>query len=145
MILPMLFKRSSLSAVLIKPRATEWAVVKPKLLREYTRSLLSRYPALIGPCFFFTFSHIFISNNSHSRPAPGQPRRSLSQDSGAPPMTVTEKAKAAHRKPPTKRGSSHADVIDRLDFSGVGPSMYHSSRSRFPHLFITVAIPSVPP
>ena len=41
--------------------------------------------------------------------------------------------------------ANYVEVIDRLDFSGVGPSMYHSSRSRFPHLFITVAIPSVPP
>ncbi|KAK7694751.1 hypothetical protein QCA50_001939 [Cerrena zonata] len=63
--------------------------------------------------------------SSNSRSAPGQPRRSLSQDSGVPPMTTSDKAKAAHRKPPTKRGSSHADVIDRLDFSGVGPMFHH--------------------
>lgn len=33
-----------------------------------------------------------------------------------------EKSKAAGKRLPTKKGSSHADVIDRLDFSGVGPS-----------------------
>ena len=34
---------------------------------------------------------------------------------------TVEKAKAGKRVP-TKKGSSHADVIDRMDFSGVGPS-----------------------
>ncbi|THH00954.1 hypothetical protein EW026_g1662 [Hermanssonia centrifuga] len=50
-------------------------------------------------------------------------RRSLSQDSVRANTTV-EKAKATTRKP-AKKGSSHADVIDRLDFSGVGPMFHH--------------------
>ncbi|THV07714.1 Pal1-domain-containing protein [Dendrothele bispora CBS 962.96] len=42
--------------------------------------------------------------------------RSHSQDSGTPP-----------RPPPKsrKKGSQHADVIDRLDFTGVGPMFHH--------------------
>ncbi|CAL1695629.1 unnamed protein product [Somion occarium] len=62
---------------------------------------------------------------SSSRPVPGPPRRSLSQDSAAPVNNTVDKAKSATRKPPAKKGSSHADVIDRLDFSGVGPMFHH--------------------
>lgn len=47
-------------------------------------------------------------------------RRSHSDDSVRQAAAV-EKAKAAGRKP-AKKGSTHADVIDRLDFTGVGPS-----------------------
>lgn len=32
-------------------------------------------------------------------------------------------------RPKAKKGSSHADVIDRLDFSGVGPSTSPPHRS----------------
>ena len=46
------------------------------------------------------------------------PRRSLSQDS-TPVPPVPEKSKS---KRSGKKGSTHADVIDRLDFTGVGPS-----------------------
>lgn len=49
-------------------------------------------------------------------------RRSLSQDSVLRAAQTVEKAKATKRTIPTKKGSSHADVIDRMDFSGVGPS-----------------------
>jgi hypothetical protein len=42
------------------------------------------------------------------------PRRSQSQDSNPHPTDKKQK------KP--KKGSQHADVIDRLDFTGVGPS-----------------------
>ena len=55
----------------------------------------------------------------------------MSQDSVLHVANALEKAKA---KPRGKKGSAHADVIDRLDFSGVGPSM---------SFFITV-IPSFP-
>ncbi|KAK2461968.1 hypothetical protein APHAL10511_006431 [Amanita phalloides] len=44
-------------------------------------------------------------------------RRSHSQDSGAV-------ARLPKSRPP-KKGSRHADVIDRLDFSGVGPMFHH--------------------
>ncbi|GJE87653.1 hypothetical protein PsYK624_037360 [Phanerochaete sordida] len=51
-------------------------------------------------------------------------RRSLSQDSVLRAAQTVEKAKVK-RTIPTKKGSSHADVIDRLDFSGVGPMFHH--------------------
>ncbi|KAG6381119.1 hypothetical protein JVT61DRAFT_5517 [Boletus reticuloceps] len=49
-------------------------------------------------------------------------RRSMSQDSVLRAANALEKAKA---KPRGKKGSVHADVIDRLDFSGVGPMFHH--------------------
>lgn len=49
-------------------------------------------------------------------------RRSHSQDSG---MQTPDKNKSTGRARPGKKGSSHADVIDRLDFSGVGPMFHH--------------------
>ncbi|KAI0756894.1 Pal1 cell morphology protein-domain-containing protein [Daedaleopsis nitida] len=53
---------------------------------------------------------------SSARPAPPPvSRRSHSQDNGM------EKSKSKSKK----KGSSHADVIDRLDFSGVGPMFHH--------------------
>ncbi|KAI0801166.1 hypothetical protein C8Q74DRAFT_471616 [Fomes fomentarius] len=51
-----------------------------------------------------------------SRPAaPPVTRRSHSQDN------TMDKGKSKSKK----KGSSHADVIDRLDFSGVGPMFHH--------------------
>jgi hypothetical protein len=47
--------------------------------------------------------------------------RSISQDSVVRAATHLEKNKNAGRRT-GKKGSMHADVIDRLDFSGVGPS-----------------------
>lgn len=55
-----------------------------------------------------------------ARPQMTNARRSHSDDS-VRQTVAAEKAKAAGRKP-GKKGSSHADVIDRLDFTGVGPS-----------------------
>ncbi|KAG5638646.1 hypothetical protein H0H81_011198 [Sphagnurus paluster] len=46
--------------------------------------------------------------------------RSHSQDSG----NRHDKSKAAAKTQP-KKGSQHADVIDRLDFTGVGPMFHH--------------------
>ena len=55
------------------------------------------------------------------RPSTAPARRSLSQDSVARQAATVEKAKSSSRRNnPQKKGSSHADVIDRLDFSGVG-------------------------
>ncbi|KAF8642384.1 hypothetical protein AX16_009652 [Volvariella volvacea WC 439] len=56
-------------------------------------------------------------NNSSAKPSG---RRSQSQDS-AP---ITEKAKPS-TKSRSKKGSQHADVIDRLDPTGVGPMFHH--------------------
>ncbi|KAF9535402.1 Pal1 cell morphology protein-domain-containing protein [Crepidotus variabilis] len=47
-------------------------------------------------------------------------RRSQSEDSGH----HAEKARSG-AKPKGKKGSQHADVIDRLDFTGVGPMFHH--------------------
>ncbi|KAF9270157.1 Pal1-domain-containing protein [Marasmius fiardii PR-910] len=58
------------------------------------------------------------SNTQNPPPAkssPSGPRRSQSQDSA--PKVPPKSAK--------KKGSQHADVIDRLDFSGVGPMFHH--------------------
>lgn len=49
-------------------------------------------------------------------------RRSQSQDSVLHAANALEKAKP---KPHGKKGSIHADVIDRLDFTGVGPMFHH--------------------
>ncbi|KAF9462176.1 Pal1 cell morphology protein-domain-containing protein [Collybia nuda] len=62
-------------------------------------------------------SQTAITPSPGSRP-PG--RRSQSQDSAI----LAEKAKASG-KPRSKKGSQHADVIDRLDFTGVGPMFHH--------------------
>ncbi|KAF8898812.1 hypothetical protein BD779DRAFT_1464894 [Infundibulicybe gibba] len=55
--------------------------------------------------------------NTSTRP-PG--RRSQSQDSAV----LADKSKPSS-KPRPKKGSQHADVIDRLDFTGVGPMFHH--------------------
>ncbi|KAF9786995.1 Pal1 cell morphology protein-domain-containing protein [Thelephora terrestris] len=59
-------------------------------------------------------------NVGNGRPQ-APPRRSLSQDS-TPAPPVPEKSKS---KRSGKKGSTHADVIDRLDFTGVGPMFHH--------------------
>ncbi|KAJ8083932.1 hypothetical protein AAF712_000833 [Marasmius tenuissimus] len=63
-------------------------------------------------------SRISRSNTQNPPPAKASPpaaRRTQSQDS-APKVPP---------KPSKKKGSQHADVIDRLDFSGVGPMFHH--------------------
>jgi len=54
---------------------------------------------------------------SNSRPAG---RRSQSEDSGG----IVEKPRS-NGKTRGKKGSQHADVIDRMDFTGVGPMFHH--------------------
>ncbi|KAI0825037.1 hypothetical protein BC628DRAFT_1321102 [Trametes gibbosa] len=62
---------------------------------------------------------------SNVRPAPPPAsRRSHSQDSVVRAAKAMDKSKSSSRPRP-KKGSSHADVIDRLDFSGVGPMFHH--------------------
>jgi len=55
------------------------------------------------------------ANNKPLPPTAG--RRSQSTDSYSP-----EKVKQLTKATKPKKGSQHADVIDRLDFTGVGPS-----------------------
>ncbi|KAK7059026.1 hypothetical protein VNI00_001650 [Paramarasmius palmivorus] len=50
-----------------------------------------------------------------AKPSAPSPRRSQSQDSAPKPPPKSSK----------KKGSQHADVIDRLDYSGVGGPMFH--------------------
>lgn len=57
---------------------------------------------------------------SSSKPSPAS-RRSYSQDSVTQTANIADKSRKAG-KSGTKKGSSHADVIDRMDFTGVGPS-----------------------
>ncbi|KAF8269360.1 Pal1 cell morphology protein-domain-containing protein [Lactarius quietus] len=56
--------------------------------------------------------------NTSSRTQPTPARRSHSTDS-----VPSDKAK--HHRSKTKKSSIHADVIDRLDFTGVGPMFHH--------------------
>ncbi|KAH8120186.1 Pal1 cell morphology protein-domain-containing protein [Phellopilus nigrolimitatus] len=60
---------------------------------------------------------------SGSKHAPPTSRRSYSQDSVTQSANAAEKARKSGK--PAKKGSSHADVIDRLDFTGVGPMFHH--------------------
>ncbi|KAI8990527.1 hypothetical protein BD414DRAFT_413610 [Trametes punicea] len=71
-------------------------------------------------------SHTELPSPTNVRPAAAPPvsRRSHSQDSVVRAANSMDKAKQASRPRP-KKGSSHADVIDRLDFSGVGPMFHH--------------------
>ncbi|KAJ7487536.1 Pal1 cell morphology protein-domain-containing protein [Mycena galericulata] len=56
-------------------------------------------------------SQTATAQNNSPRNAPQLGPRSLSQDSVP--------------KKPSKKGSKHADVIDRLDYTGVGPMFHH--------------------
>ncbi|THH34141.1 hypothetical protein EUX98_g156 [Antrodiella citrinella] len=67
-------------------------------------------------------SNTALPPQSTSKPVAPTPRRSASQDSAPIPP---EKDKGKSRRTAAKKGSSHADVIDRLDFSGVGPMFHH--------------------
>lgn len=66
------------------------------------------------------------SQTAQTTAAPSRPtytgRRSLSQDSVLHTANALDKAKGKARG---KKGSVHADVIDRLDFTGVGPMFHH--------------------
>jgi len=74
-----------------------------------------------------------LSHFSNGRSQVPPPRRSLSQDS-APVPPVPEKEKTKSSKRSGKKNSTHADVIDRLDFSGVGPSASSFLPPPKPHL-----------
>ncbi|TFK77161.1 hypothetical protein BDN72DRAFT_830326 [Pluteus cervinus] len=59
------------------------------------------------------------SSSTAARPSG---RRSQSQDSAPTPEKEKQKSSGKSR---SKKGSQHADVIDRLDFTGVGPMFHH--------------------
>lgn len=85
---------------------------------------------------------------SSSKPAPAASRRSYSQDSVTQAANNTDRSRKTG-KTGTKKGSSHADVIDRMDFTGVGPSAYSFLISQYVlHLLMCGCIAivgSVPP
>jgi hypothetical protein len=88
-------------------------------------------PRILTPTFApFTASNLAPAS---ARPQHAS-RRSQSQDSVLAAAAAVEKARitnnAQSRKGP-KKGSSHADVIDRLDFTGVGPSKYQRPHHYF--------------
>jgi len=62
-----------------------------------------------------------------SNPAPPVPpkKRSTSQDNVLQAAAAAEKARAAKGGKSSKKGGLHVDVIDRLDYSGVGPATFH--------------------
>lgn len=83
---------------------------------------MSQFPPLFPACQLihpeYKTSGVQLATNVASRhPAPTG-RRSYSQDSATPAANM----KASSRTKSSKKGSTHADVIDRLDFTGVGPS-----------------------
>ncbi|KAG2369385.1 Pal1 cell morphology protein-domain-containing protein [Suillus spraguei] len=70
-------------------------------------------------------SQTYALDNAQGNPPPRPTytgRRSLSQDSVLHTANALDKAKGKARG---KKGSMHADVIDRLDFTGVGPMFHH--------------------
>jgi hypothetical protein len=54
-------------------------------------------------------------------------RRSQSEDSVLQAAAALDRAKTSGKSKSSKKGSRHADVIDRLDFTGVGPSAWLTS------------------
>ncbi|PPQ62838.1 hypothetical protein CVT24_000532 [Panaeolus cyanescens] len=79
------------------------------------------FSSLLG--LYFLSSTIMSSiSPPASPPTASRPsaRRTQTEDSA----NITEKPRSS-AKPRSKKGSQHADVIDRLDFTGVGPMFHH--------------------
>jgi hypothetical protein len=70
-----------------------------------------------------------LTTQYYSSPAPPVPpkKRSHSQDNVLQAAAAAEKARAAKGGKSSKKGGLHVDVIDRLDYSGVGPASELSS------------------
>lgn len=81
----------------------------------------------VPPLLSLLIVFLIRTHSNPSRPLPAPARRSHSDES-VPPAASADKSKANARTRTAKKPSVHADVIDRLDFSGVGPST-----SRFHH------------
>ncbi|KAH8977276.1 hypothetical protein EDB92DRAFT_2008462 [Lactarius akahatsu] len=84
---------------------------------SYVVFILSPSSALDNPLSSSYQKHSPPANTS-SRTQPTPARRSHSSDS-----VPSDKAK--HHRSKAKKSSIHADVIDRLDFTGVGPMFHH--------------------
>jgi hypothetical protein len=76
---------------------------------------------------------------SSTIPKSTTPRRSQSQDST---NNIVEKSRSGAKATRPKKGSKHADVIDRLDFTGVGPSTSPSLNLAISPLFLWHSVPS---
>ncbi len=105
-------------ALLIPPLALALIAVRQQVHR-------TSFPCRLSSPLVDFLHLISAPANTTSRPTPA--RRSHSSDS-----TPSDKTKSHRSK--GKKGSIHADVIDRLDFTGVGPStslfgliIFHSS------------------
>jgi len=85
------------------------------------RSKISRTQTAVYVLSFFACNHPRSPHPHHSSPpsAASRPhgKRSQSED-------TVDKSPRSSGKSRSKKGSQHADVIDRLDFTGVGPSEY---------------------
>jgi hypothetical protein len=84
--------------------------------------------AYVGPLCSFSHrspsslsSPVPQSTNTRQIPQPIS-RRSQSEDSVLQAAAALDRAKTNGKSKTSKKGSRHADVIDRLDFTGVGPS-----------------------
>jgi len=101
-------------ALLIPPLAPVLIAVRQQVHRTL-------FPCLHSS-LLVDFLHLISSTavNTSSRPQPPPARRSHSSDSTPSDKTKTHRQKG-------KKGSMHADIIDRLDFTGVGPSTYSSA------------------
>jgi hypothetical protein len=91
------------------------------------------------------FSSCSTTGTTAPRTVTHTSRRSLSQDSVVRQAAAMEKAKATNKSRPGKKGSVHADVIDRMDFSGVGAGLYMLIPARFPSLLMSRSPRSLPP
>lgn len=117
--------------------------VQFKSSEQPPRSRTGRSLTVVGSVSFFSSllnPHPPSKNSNQPAGAPRtHGRRSMSQDSVLHAANALEKAKA---KPRGKKGSAHADVIDRLDFSGVGPSMsfFKSHPLFFPSSSFTTSV-----
>lgn len=93
-----------------------------------TRMGRSQMYVLVSSILLRTDSNIYLYRAQNNNSPPTRPghsgRRSLSQDSVLQTANALDKAKGKIRG---KKGSMHADVIDRLDFTGVGPSTSYSA------------------
>ena len=101
----------------INHQGTVLAGARHRLPRAYKKRRFATYLSFLPPVLTSSLPYSPMAVRPSTAPA----RRSLSQDSVARQAATVEKAKSSSRRNnPQKKGSSHADVIDRLDFSGVG-------------------------
>ncbi|THH11212.1 hypothetical protein EW145_g808 [Phellinidium pouzarii] len=96
----------------------------PRMLESAVRDAVSVRPVDQSPRNRMGRSQTGGVQAATPRHAPPSSRRSYSQDSVNVTQTVTASTGDKTRKS-GKKGSSHADVIDRLDFTGNGPMFHH--------------------